>query len=508
MTIDKTFLVNALLQHNFLPAQKRDKDELPPIVTSKGFSEALANKIAILSQKRKDPYAGYDAVQYKLTRFNGVTRVCSIPHPKAYAALVLSIADNWGKFEYILNNPASIVFPQKHADGRLINMEYESSAEEADRKLSSSFGRRYLVETDISNCFPSIYSHSIPWALVGTSEAKRNIRNGSKWYNQLDRAVRWTKRNESTGVLVGPGTSDVLAEAILARVDEALKGTFAYTRYVDDYTAFCEGRLQAEQFVISLSNELAKFSLGLNAGKTRISEMPQSATDDWVVGLKRAIPNKGTVSVHAALDFLDYMVSLAERTPDGSVLKYGLKSLMSNILDASAPANTDTLELVLKYGLNLSFHCAILVPLLERLLDEKLSRGGGVPVNEIQALLLEHTRFRRSDAVSWLLYYAVKYNIPVPDECACKVLETGDCIPILLLYQTRRPNHKRWVTDFAKKLDPKDLYRLDQYWLLLYELFRGKKIDNPYGTGPSGDGVFEEMVSAKVKFVDTIPVTT
>ena len=28
-------------------------------------------------------------------------------------------------------------------------------------------GKKYIVKADISTCFPSIYTHSIPWALVG-----------------------------------------------------------------------------------------------------------------------------------------------------------------------------------------------------------------------------------------------------------------------------------------------------------------------------------------------------
>ncbi len=39
-------------------------------------------------------------------------------------------------------------------------------------------GKRYLVKADISTCFPSIYTHSIPWALIGKDDAK--ARRGSR----------------------------------------------------------------------------------------------------------------------------------------------------------------------------------------------------------------------------------------------------------------------------------------------------------------------------------------
>ena len=32
-TVDQDFVLRALLQHNFLPNHKRDRDELPPTIT-------------------------------------------------------------------------------------------------------------------------------------------------------------------------------------------------------------------------------------------------------------------------------------------------------------------------------------------------------------------------------------------------------------------------------------------------------------------------------------------
>ena len=507
MPLARKFVINALLQQNFLPAQKKDKDELPPIVNSKGFSEPLAKALAALASKRDDPYRGYDAVEYKLTRFNGVSRVCSIPHPRAYAGLALSIADNWPKLKYLLANQVSKVVPEQHDDGRIIIMDYESAADEAIHKVKASFGQRYLVKTDISNFYPSIYSHSISWATVGTATAKLNVKKSNTWYNKMDSAVRWTKRNETMGIAIGPGTSNIVAEAILARVDGILSSRFTYTRYIDDYTVYCGNHEEAEKFVLALSYELNKFNLVLNAGKTAITPMPQMSRQEWVVDLRRASPRKDDLSVQKAVDYLDFVVSLSDRTPDGSVLKFGLKTLIGVALDGSATISDEVLRVVLRYALNLAFHNAALIPSLEKLLDAVQILGDPIPRKEIYALLMEHLRFRRSDAVSWLLYYVIKYRIPLTDECAHRVLETEDCIPILLLYQTRRIKHKRWVTDFAKKLDPKDLYRLDQYWMLLYELFREGKIANPYGSRRSGDRVFETMAAAKLKFVDTVLAT-
>ena len=167
MSIDKQFVLDALLQHNFMPHQKEEKEDVPPIITSDSFSETVAKSLVKIKESSSRKARGYDAVEYKLTRFNGVPRVLSIPHPKAYANLALSISNNWAQLEYIAKNSISKIIPQRHRDGRLIIMDYGNRFPKAQDALSLSFGYRYIVRTDISNFYPSIYSHSIPWALVG-----------------------------------------------------------------------------------------------------------------------------------------------------------------------------------------------------------------------------------------------------------------------------------------------------------------------------------------------------
>lgn len=57
-------------------------------------------------------------------------------------------------------------------------------------------GKRYVVKADISTCFPSIYTHSIPWALAGKATAKKNSRkkrNGIIKSTTIHRIARMVK---------------------------------------------------------------------------------------------------------------------------------------------------------------------------------------------------------------------------------------------------------------------------------------------------------------------------
>ena len=95
-------------------------------------------------------------------------------------------------------------------------------------------GKCYLVKTDISSCFPSMYSHALSWALVGKNYAKVNKGNSKEWYNKIDIYSRKISNNETHGVLIGTHTSNILSEIILTSVDAQLADKYSYIRFIDD----------------------------------------------------------------------------------------------------------------------------------------------------------------------------------------------------------------------------------------------------------------------------------
>ena len=492
MNLAPDFVLNALLQHNFLPIQNKYGDEMPPILSSRTFSKFAADALRHQQYPRPKDFRGYDAIEYKLTRFNGIPRVFSIPHPTAYAELAFCIYENWTRLDHIASNQNSLLRPRKHRDGRLFVMGYEQRRASTKRSLNSLLGKRFLGGTDISNFFPSIYSHAIPWALVGQSTAKQN-KGPNRWFNKLDKAVRWTKRNETQGISIGPAASNILAEVILERIDRTLRRNFEYSRFNDDYTAYCETEDEAVSFVSQLRKELAKYKLTLNINKTTYSRLPRALEEDWVSDLTIALPRGDRVSSYDAIHYLNFAVKLAKQSPDGSVLKYALRALLRRNLDSGAKID------VLRYALHLSFHQPVLLPVLRNSFPSSRVRHPDFPyLRELQMLAYEHSRFDRSDAVSWALYFSNKCQVPIEDRCAEQIVEYRDCIPLLLLYLSGVPRHQAKVISFAQGLNQNDLYELDQYWLLLYQLFLDNKIAKTY---PSADRTFEIMKAEGVTFV-------
>lgn len=498
MSVDKDFVLTSLLQHNFLPMQKKDKEEMPPVFSSVTLTPDVA-RILLRGRLRKSrDFQGYDAVDYKLTRFNGVSRSCSIPHPVAYADLVLCIHNNWDRLDYIAENKNSLIRPREHGDGRLVVMDYERSFEKSKRNLRSAFGRRFVVHTDIANCFLSIYSHSVPWATVGFGHAKKHKppKHKSEWFNQLDEKLRRLKRNETHGIAIGPATSNILSEAILARIDEQLRDEFTFFRYIDDYTAYCNTEEQAQIFIRRLAEELAKYGLVLNIKKTEVAPLPKVLTANWIGELALRLPNTDELSGYDAVNYLNLAVQIAKTSPDGSVLKYALKTIVRRKLGSMAEFD------VILYALTLSFHQTALLPLLKPLLDA-IPLSGFLFGDELRRIALENARYRRSDGMAWSIYYLNKYKVGLNKELIDEVMTSRDCVALVMLYLSGDSDNQTKVIDFAKTLNFDDLYQTDQYWLLLYELYREGKIMNPY----RDENTFGIMKDNEVSFLNLSAAT-
>ena len=126
-----------------------------------------------------------------------------IPHPESHIVQCLAFKRHWKDNKRTLReiqlSPASRIFVRRLRDKRVFEMNYRAGDryrnEEAD--IWNRMGAHFLVKTDISNCFPSIYTHSIPWALHGREQAKGDRRTpiaGKPFGQNNPRYARWTNK--------------------------------------------------------------------------------------------------------------------------------------------------------------------------------------------------------------------------------------------------------------------------------------------------------------------------
>ena len=78
----------------------------------------------------------------------------------------------------------------------------------------------------------------------------------------------------------------------------------------------------------------------------------------------------------------------------------------------------------------------------------------------------------------WCLFYIAKYySAALSDEIAEEIINTGDVVAITTLYLFT--SHQQKVVVFCNSILQLSLFDIDQYWLLLYQVFFDKKIENP-----------------------------
>lgn len=141
-----------------------------------------------------------------------------------------------------------------------------------------------FANTDITDCYGSIYTHAIPWALHGKEVIKANLtKSEKKKYlgDSVDCLIRQMSYNQTNGIPQGSVLMDFIAEMVLGYVDmklaEAIDANsreindYKILRYRDDYRIFAKTQEDVVVILKLLSEELADLNLKLNAPKTFIS---------------------------------------------------------------------------------------------------------------------------------------------------------------------------------------------------------------------------------------------
>lgn len=442
---------------------------LPPIFDSSDFLEYCKNK-----------KYGFECKEYRyavcyVTRNVNIPRAIGIPTPMSFERLCRTLRDNWDEIKKHFKDCTTsnnyrvsrIHLKKRSGTMSLFDMNYDTHGDNPE--LDLSMGKRYIVRTDISQCFPSIYSHAIPWALVGKSTSKNN-RSERLWYNQIDKMVRLSTCGETHGILIGPHASNLISEIILCKIDKTLSKNWNYVRYIDDYEYYAETEDDARQFVFHLSSTLHEYGLLLNNKKTVIEKLPVTEVKNWKAEIKAILANieneKGIVDYNGANYYIEKCIGLMRINDDNaSVLAYGTKSLSSKTLSSSAR----------NYIIKKSISLAMLYPYLASFLDDMILSHYTIEDNLLQRYLeqlyKEYISENNFSAASYIIQLSLKYNITLNNLDIDEIIIKNDCILLLcsLLYSRRYS-----ISEFIKKLKvaARDLQSqgdLEEYWPFVYE---------------------------------------
>jgi hypothetical protein len=497
-------LLSSLLAKGYLPR------ELPPPFSSSRFDK-FARRVG-LSWRTE---AWTRCVTHNLARPGGLRRSLKIPNPISYFALAHVIAAHWADirlhtWRHWLSASRPHLMP---SSDRAVVGRYRYGELARLRALRWRAGRHLLL-TDINQFYPTIYTHSVPWALHTKAFCKATIKSGGKKKSAvllgdaLDRLLQRMNDGQTHGIPIGPDTSLVIAEILLAAADQALvaKGGKAFSgfRYIDDYELSFGSLSAAEETLSDLQAVLASFELSLNPKKTRILDLPFRLDSAWAVDLKTATIRDSRHPVGQRNDLLSLFsraFDLAAVHPADSVLRYAVARVQGldvnssgwrcfhNCVLSAATADPSTLPVALGT------------------LHEVARRGGHAvpkgPLGEVfESVIARHAPRAQGSEVAWALWGALAWSVPLSADSARLVSSMEDDIVALLaldldaegLFPKGALNKNIWAAILAQ---PDALE--GEHWLLAYEASYQHWLST---AALAKHKEFSSMAAAKVSFYD------
>ena len=477
--------------------------ELPPCFVSSEF----AAKVGSLAHPSDRDWTF--PAKFSLTRAGGLRRSAEIPNPFSQYFLARECANNWSQLQRLTaGSPISLSRPVRAPSRRSVR--YRKPIETWSRELVARMpGGRVTLKTDISQFYPSIYTHAVDWAIRGKQRAKQNLR-GTGLGPQLDRLLRNSRGGQTIGLSVGPDTSWLVAEIVLARIDSELAKRFPgldrrCARFGDDMTFYATSHDEAHDVLGSYQNLLLEYELAVNPTKVAVVDGLEPVEPRWVRKLRTHRYRDDSDNHQAAdiVDLFDLAFDERQRFATQGVLSYAI--MRCNPFPAGPVSWPLFRDLVLA---SVGLEPSTLRHAYEVL---RFAKDHGLPVQDdrvaqvLNELLARHARLERGFEVSWILFMLRELSLPLEMEGASAVAAMTDaCSLILLRDLCEASGSLRAGVDFtqATKLAESDNALSSSDWLLAYQ-FRHAKWARPKKWDNSGP--WRDAHAADVSFYVPMP---
>jgi hypothetical protein len=308
-----------------------------------------------LADKKKLP-SSYEGVNHQLLinkdgRY--AYRKIQLANPFIYYLLVRTITetDNWNAVKKHFVNQSrpnisvaslpKIKTAKKQAQAGVEIPAWWDDFEQKSITLALKY--QYVFVTDISDCYGSIYTHTIPWSLYGKAYAKEH-RTEKNLGNAIDRYMGAMNYDQTNGIPQGSVLFDLIAEIVLAYADACLYDKLAdkcfsdqeyyILRYRDDYRVFANSKERLETIVKDLQEVLIDLNLRMNPSKTHMSEdiVLSSIKADKLAYLSESPIYKSCNYLFPTVQKeLFYILQFAKKYPNSGMVTRLLSELLNRI---------------------------------------------------------------------------------------------------------------------------------------------------------------------------------
>jgi hypothetical protein len=489
--------------------------ELPPPFVTDGFAHVVTSagtlpphfQTNIQTSRPEIPTA--KPSKYSHARGGLLRRQLSLPNPVLHYLLSREIDLYWDALQpNIGGTPLSSTAPELKNNGRAI----DGVRPLTDRPLlaiQTRLNKRYILITDITRFYHSIYTHAIPWVLLTKPVAKSN-RSMGELGNRLDYLIRQGQDAQTVGIPIGPDTSLIIAEAIMQKCDHELLAMMPGLqghRFIDDYEIGFKNRTEAENAFHLLEKILAKYELSLNPKKTRIEELPWRLEEPWAGPLRTFRIRRGKGQIGDRIHFFDLSFDYQRTHADDGVLQYAIGRIKS------IPIETDNWHLFQSLLLNCLLPEPATLPYVLKAILTHVDAGAIPAMTQIEdamnSLISEHSSLTHSSEVAWALWACLALRVPINPNICNEVSHCDDSVVALLALHCESEGLCAAPLDktlWASYMTQQNLY--EDQWLLSYEAnMKGWLPSREHNDHVAADPNFGFLKSSGVSFYDTTKVS-
>lgn len=292
--LDRKAIYEWLVTKGYFPEQY----VLPPCFTVTAHPKYGRVYFSHTTKKFTPRVTEYQQVHFPKTDYTD--RTFGVIDPELNSDIAYTVAKNWMKIAGTIfhrdnkvccysfpipldaKNPGSIGGLRS---GRMI-YEFIEMAENDIAAVAHRF--KYLVKTDVKNFYPSIYTHSIPWAIHGKKLIRKPVNRNDFSYigNRLDKLFQSSNDGCTNGLAIGPAASDLAAEIVMSGVDrvlsKSLTDSVVVLRFKDDYRILAKSESEGLSVIKALQAALKEYRLELNDEKTQFHQLPNGIFREWV----------------------------------------------------------------------------------------------------------------------------------------------------------------------------------------------------------------------------------
>jgi len=356
-------------------------------------------------------------------------------HPALYVSLVHNLTEevNWNliiaRFGQFAANPKikcySIPLQSDgtQSDKATTVTQWWQTIEQQSIELALEY--EYVLHTDITDCYGSIYTHSIPWAIHTKPVAKANRDPNGNLGNVIDKHFRDMAFGQTNGIPQGSVLMDFIAEMVLGyadtelsvRIQQANIQDYHIIRYRDDYRIFSNNPQDAELITKILTEILIELGMRLNAQKTLVSNnvIRDSIKPDKIYWIAE---KNGSKSIQEHLLLIH---NLSDKFPNSGSLSKALGKFYNRIKGLTELNNIQVLisilaDIMYKNPRTYPISSAILSKLLS-LLNDPIKRD-----SILQAIMTKFEKIPNTGHIKiWLQRLTIKIDRPkVYTEDLCK----------------------------------------------------------------------------------------